>query len=73
MREATKERLPAEEMEVVERATERLRASGLAERAIGVGDRAPDFELPDGGGTPYRLGDELAEGPVLLSFYRGRW
>ncbi|MDA8149134.1 MAG: peroxiredoxin [Actinomycetota bacterium] len=33
------------------------------------GDPAPDFELPDENGTPRRLGDFLANGPVVLFFY----
>jgi peroxiredoxin Q/BCP len=36
-----------------------------------AGDRAPDFELPDQQGTPRRLGDLLADGPVVLFFYPG--
>ena len=34
-----------------------------------VGDVAPDFELPDENGTPRRLSDYLASGPVVLFFY----
>jgi peroxiredoxin Q/BCP len=33
------------------------------------GDTVADFELPDETGTPRRLGDFLAEGPVVLFFY----
>ena len=33
------------------------------------GDPAPDFELPDENGMPRRLGDFLADGPVVLFFY----
>ena len=36
-------------------------------------DKATDFELPDDHGRPWRLGESLAEGPVLLVFYRGDW
>jgi peroxiredoxin len=36
-------------------------------------DRAIDFELPDHLGRPWRLGEQLADGPVLLVFYRGDW
>ena len=36
---------------------------------IGKGDLAPDFELPDQDGTPRRLTDLLADGPVVLFFY----
>ena len=34
-----------------------------------IGDTAPDFELPDQTGTPRRLSDLLAGGPVALFFY----
>lgn len=33
------------------------------------GDLAPDFELPDENGTPRRLSDLVAAGPVALFFY----
>jgi|ERR1700677_2453416 thioredoxin-dependent peroxiredoxin len=33
------------------------------------GDLAPDFELPDEDGTPRRLSDLAASGPVVLFFY----
>lgn len=35
----------------------------------GVGDLVEDFELPDQTGTPRRLSDFLAAGPVVLFFY----
>jgi peroxiredoxin Q/BCP len=34
-----------------------------------VGDVVDDFELPDETGTPRRLSDLLADGPVVLFFY----
>jgi peroxiredoxin Q/BCP len=36
---------------------------------MNAGDLAPDFELPDETGTPRRLSDLLATGPVVLFFY----
>jgi thioredoxin-dependent peroxiredoxin len=33
------------------------------------GDVVPDFELPDQDGTPRKLSDLLASGPVVLFFY----
>jgi peroxiredoxin Q/BCP len=33
------------------------------------GDVVPDFELPDQSGTPRKLSDFLANGPVVLFFY----
>jgi hypothetical protein len=50
-----------------------LQESGLAERALGVGDSAPDFTLPNQVLEPVRLTELLARGPVVLAFYRGHW
>jgi peroxiredoxin Q/BCP len=33
------------------------------------GDKVPDFELPDQTGTPRKLSEFLADGPVVLFFY----
>ncbi|MFC8869302.1 peroxiredoxin [Streptomyces sp. NPDC057148] len=38
-------------------------------RAPGVGDTVDDFTLPDETGTPRRLSELLADGPVVLFFY----
>ena len=37
--------------------------------AIGVGDKAPDFELLDETGTGRKLSELAAKGPVVLFFY----
>lgn len=36
---------------------------------VKVGDRAPDFTLPDQDGNPVALGELLAEGSLVLYFY----
>lgn len=41
----------------------------LGSAALGVGDRAPDFTLPDTDGRPVTLSRLLATGPVILAFY----
>ncbi len=41
----------------------------MAKGGIEKGDKVPDFELPDQTGTPRRLSDLLAAGPVVLFFY----
>lgn len=55
------------------RATDELKASGQAERAKRVGDRAPDFELHDPQGNIVSSKRLLAKGPLVVSFYRGVW
>jgi hypothetical protein len=41
--------------------------------ALKVGDKAPDFSLPNGDGKPVSLSELTAKGPVVLIFYRGYW
>ncbi len=41
--------------------------------SLGVGDTAPDFELPNASGGTVRLSELLRSGPVVLAFYRGSW
>lgn len=48
-------------------------AEMAASDALTVGDRAPDFVLPDAMGGEVRLSDLLDRGPVVLTFYRGAW
>ena len=55
------------------RADMELAGSGIAQRALKAGDRAPDFRLPDARGGYERLKDLLSAGPVVVSFYRGGW
>jgi peroxiredoxin len=57
----------------VERDAQALLASGRLERAVRVGDLAPDVMLPDISDGRLRLSDLLCRGPVVLAFYRGRW
>jgi peroxiredoxin len=55
------------------KAVEDLRASGIMERVARVGAPAPDFTLPNVAGQAVSLAALRARGPVVLSFYRGRW
>jgi len=41
--------------------------------ALKVGDKAPDFSLPNGDGKEVKLSDLTSRSPVLLIFYRGYW
>lgn len=46
-----------------------LLAMLLGSAAVKVGDRAPDFTLPDTAGAPVTLSKLLESGPVILAFY----
>jgi cytochrome oxidase Cu insertion factor (SCO1/SenC/PrrC family) len=41
--------------------------------AFKVGERPPDFTLPDAAGRPVTLADYRGKKPVVLVFYRGYW
>jgi peroxiredoxin len=65
--------VPYSVIETMHRATAELKASGLAERAKNVGDKAPAFSLKDPKGNVVSSRDLLAKGPLVVSFYRGVW
>lgn len=52
---------------------EAVRESGVTSEAINVGDRAPEFTLPDANGRPVSLSGVLAQGPAVVVWYRGGW
>jgi hypothetical protein len=64
---------PKDAMEIMHRATDDLRNSGIMQGVLKSGDTAPDFALKNADENVIRLKDLLANGPLVLSFYRGRW
>ena len=73
LREKSAEKIPAESAAVIHRAKDELRSSGILDRALGVGAAAPSFSLPNAAREPVELARLSAQGPVVVSFYRGRW
>ena len=67
------EKAPADVVAVMQRATRDLTDSGLVEKAVNVGDCAPDFALENTDGKKVGLAGLLLKGPVVLTFYRGKW
>lgn len=63
----------AEKRAAVDSAITDLTTSGILERAIKQGDRAPNFSLPDATGDTVTLYEQLEKGPVILTWYRGSW
>jgi hypothetical protein len=64
---------PAEVLKGFGRIVADQAAVDYAARAPKVGDRSPDFTLPDQLGREVSLVGELKQGPVVLIFYRGEW
>lgn len=64
---------PADMKATFEEGVAKVASSGVMETALKAGDKAPDFTLRDHAGNPARLADLLAQGPVVLTWYRGVW
>lgn len=48
-------------------------ASGLADKALATGATFPSFSLPSATGEVVTSDELLADGPVVVTFYRGGW
>ena len=73
IREQSAQRMPAEIVETMEKSIDEIEAMTIG-RALDVGAQAPDFELRDvTHDRRVSLSQALADGPVVLSFYRGEW
>src|ERR1041385_5464234 len=47
--------------------------SGASDNALQVGDRIPEFMLPNAEGQLLQSADLFGANPVVLNFYRGVW
>ena len=72
-RERASKNSPPDRLRAFEQGIEEVRKSGLADKAMKVGDRAPDFELPNAAGKKVKLSELTAQGPVVVTWYRGGW
>jgi hypothetical protein len=64
---------PPDALAIMHRSTEDLRNSGIMDRVLKAGDRAPEFSLPDEQGKVVSSSGLLSQGPLVVSFYRGVW
>ncbi len=62
---------PQEVVAIIRRGIDYARESGAA--GLRIGERAPDFALPNQRGETVRLSERLSRGPLVLNFYRGVW
>ena len=73
IREGAAERIPADSLALMHSANEDLRASGIMDRVLKVGDSMPAFNLENTHGETVNSADLLAKGPLVVSFFRGKW
>jgi hypothetical protein len=73
LREKAEAKRPPEIVAQMHRAVDELRAAGAPGRVLKVGDVAPHFALPDGDERIVDSTALLTRGPLVVTFYRGRW
>lgn len=73
IRAGSVERIPAEAQLIMHHATDELRASGILAGVTAVGETMPGFSLPSHKGEPVSSPELLAEGPLVVTFFRGFW
>ena len=65
--------MPQEHVDIMHEATKNLKASGIGESILKVGDNVPEFSLTNQNGTTISSTELLSRGPLVITFYRGEW
>jgi len=68
-----KENIPKDWQAVMARSLDDLRASGIMEGVIKVGDKLPPFTLANDDGSTVSSEALLADGPLVVTIFRGHW
>ena len=73
IRQGADKRIPPDKRAIMHRATDDLRASDILDRVIKMGDPLPPFALENAFGGEVRSSKLLANGPLVLTVFRGSW
>ncbi len=65
--------IPKDWQAVMGRSLDELRASGIMEDVIKVGDKLPGFTLNNDDGSVVKSQALLADGPLVVTIFRGHW
>ena len=65
--------IPKAVLETLLATTEKLVQSGITDKSLKKGDKAPSFTLPNATGKSVNSSEFLKDGPLVVSFYRGGW
>jgi len=72
-RAASAARVAPDKRAIMDRATADLRASGILQQVLMVGQPMPAFTAPNYDGRKISSKDLLNGGPLVISFFRGAW
>jgi len=67
------EKASEEDIRAYQRSVEDIKGERIAEQALQEPAMAPHFQLEDQDGNTVALQELLKKGPVVLTFYRGKW
>lgn len=73
MHKQSLEKIPPEAAKIMSDATDKLRTEQAGKKSLKMGQKMPDFTLPDASGKKVNLKDLLKKGPVVVTFFRGSW
>jgi peroxiredoxin len=72
-RAGASKRIPEEALAVMRAADEELVAKGVGQDALKAGDTLPDATFTSATGDTVQMSSLLANGPLIINFYRGGW
>ncbi|WP_372774207.1 redoxin domain-containing protein [Mangrovibacterium sp.] len=72
-REESAKKFTKEKAEIYAEGIESVANSGILIQALNIGDQVPDFTLSNALNQSVTLFNELKNGPVILTWYRGGW
>ena len=64
---------PADKLEILYKGRKMITESGVEDHVLKVGEQLPAFTLPDATGKMVSSDELLAQGPLVINFYRGSW
>ena len=73
IQEGANQRIPPDKRAIMHRATDDLRASGIMDGVIKVGDPLPAFALKNSHGQKCAPPIFWRKGPLVLTVFRGSW
>lgn len=73
IRDGFRQQAPPEALAVMATAHQELADSGIMDRIPKVGDKLAAFSLPDTEGNIVDSATLLAQGPLVVTVYRGVW
>lgn len=73
IRAGAEKNIPAPALKKMHQATAELQSSGILDDVIKMGASLRAFELPNQDNQLIKSSDLLAQGPLIMTVYRGLW